>query len=273
MNLELAQIVTLITHGNEYLSLSQKDIFELFPLHLTFMNVCDVSFHKGKKPDDILERSQVVAKEPHSWFLHLETEGIQYLKLGIVSFKSHPQEQVTSKYAGNGTRVIQTDKQTCWQSHWSLKNPRDPQGRIWAVGYWEGSNLPVITSFPDIKTAYQDLESSLTEAQIYSKKCMIDWEKYFAEAIELLNCPNPVPPYYTDLLPDTYENIKGRQLLAGALKAWVFGGMGSWNDVYITDPLQIKEYQQISTNLYKAIIQSVFAVTNSTAGCWLEVAN
>lgn len=131
--------------------------------------------------------------------------------------------------------------------------------------------MPVTADFHNIEDAYQDLERSITDAQTFSKNWNWDWEKWFAEALEQLKIPTPVQTYYANLLPTTYENIMGRQLFAGAFKAWVFGGLGSWNDMLITDPSQDKEYQQISKRLYEAIIQSLGAVTNSTTDYSLEI--
>ncbi len=102
------------------------------------------------------------------------------------------------------------------------------------------------------------------EAQDFSIRRKFGWEKWFGKAIELLHNLSPVLPYYADLLPSTFRYVKVRQLLAGALQAWVFGGLGSWNDLYITNPSLEKEYQRISKILYEAVIQSIGAVTNST---------
>jgi hypothetical protein len=176
-----------------------------------------------------------------------------------------PPPYATRLLTAGGAWVIQTDKQKCWRANWSFIHPGYRQAKIWKVEYWEQDNIPVIKDFPDIETAYRDLESSLVEAQNFSEGRKFGWEKWFGKAVELLHNHSPVLPFYADLLPSTFENIRIRQLLAGALQAWVFGGLGSWNDVYITDSSLEKEYQQISKSLYGSVIQAVGAVTNSTA--------
>jgi len=265
MNDKLAQIVALITYGNEYLASFRDDVLELFPSHFTFKYVFEVSFHKKKTLQDTSRKSRIVAKDTRTWFSYLKSQGVQYLKLDLLNIQSYLPSHIPSVFTGGGAWVIQTDKRTCWQSKWSLKNQRDPECRIWAVRYWECDNLPVLMDFPDIETAYQDLEDSLIEAQNFSKKNGFDWEKWFAEALALLKSASAIPPYYADLLPASYENIKGRQLLGGALKGWVFGGLGSWNDMYFRDSSQEHEYQLVSKNLYRAVFQSVGAVANSTS--------
>jgi hypothetical protein len=265
MNLELAQNIALIVYGNEYLLSLRRDPPELFPLHSTFQYVFDVSFQKGRALDQALGKPQILAKNTRSWFSHLENAGIKYLRLDLLNLQYLPPPYATSLLTAGGAWVIQTDTGKCWQAKWSLQNERHHQARVWGVEYWESDNSPVITDFPDIETAYNDLKNSLLEAQDFSIKWNFGWDKWFAEAISLLQSPSPIQPYYADLLPNGYKNIRIRQLLAGALKAWAFDGLGSWNDTYIADSSQELEYQQISKRLYLAVIQGVGAVTNSTA--------
>ena len=48
-----------------------------------------------------------------------------------------------------------------------------------------------------------------------------------------------------------------------AVKAWVFGGMGSWNDVYFDDREARTEYEAISRHLYSALLTALLASVNS----------
>jgi len=161
----------------------------------------------------------------------------------------------------------------CWRTKWSLVESLPAPEGLWKIVYWESDNSPIITDFPDIDIAYEDLEQSLVEAQEFSVSSKWGWEKWFRDAIQLLHNPLPVQPFYADLIPNTFENTKVRRLLAGALKAWVFGGLGSWNDMYITDVSQGAEYQRISRNLYQSVIQALGAITNLTASDSSEAFN
>lgn len=265
MNIELAQIIALITHGNEQLSSLRKEPIQLFPSHSTFQYVSAVSFQAENPLDDALGQPRILLKDTHSWFSQLENDGVKYLKLDLLNLQHLPPPYATSIFTAGGAWVIQTDKGKCWQARWSFQSQRSRQGKIWKVEYRESDNVPAIKDFPDIETAYRDLENSLVVAQNFSERRRFGWEKWFSKAIELLHDSSPIQPYYTDLIPYSFGNIRIRQLLAGALQAWVFGGLGSWNDMYITDLSLEEEYQRVSKNLYGAIIQSVGAVTNSTA--------
>ena len=46
----------------------------------------------------------------------------------------------------------------------------------------------------------------------------------------MLNSKNPAVEYYNDFIPGDALSLQARQLLFSASKAYVFGGMGSWND-------------------------------------------
>ena len=265
MNIELAQTMALIAYGNEYLSSERGESSELFPSHSTFQYVSDVSFQKRIAIDYAVGKSEILANDTHGWFFHLGTDGIRYLKLDLLNLQHLPPPYATSLFTAGGAWVIQTDKGKCWEGNWSFMNRRTQQTGIWKVEYYERYNIPVITDFPNIETAYRDLENTLVEAQNFSERRKFGWGEWFGKAIELLHDPSPVLPFYTDLLPTTFKNIKVRQLLAGALQGWVFGELGSWNDTYIGDSSLEKEYQQISKNLYAAVIQSVGSVANSTA--------
>ncbi|HEB65292.1 MAG TPA: hypothetical protein ENJ02_07105 [Chloroflexi bacterium] len=68
------------------------------------------------------------------------------------------------------------------------------------------------------------------------------------------------------MLPSSGFPLEARQLLAAAAQAYVFGGMSSWNDLALpNDPEIIKEYEEISTELYEAIQFAILAASNSFA--------
>lgn len=264
MNGELAQVLALITHGNAYLSSSQKDAPELFPAHSTFRYVSEVSFQRETFSFGLLRRHQVISQDTHTWFAVLRAEEVQKLRLGLLQEESQLPPHVANAFAGGGAWVIQTNKQKSWRAKWSVVNQDHPQHRIWAVEYWETGELPIKTDFPDLVAARENLEKSLVEARDFSERCKLNWEKSFTKAIELLGDSAAVVPYHADLLPQAFENRMARQLISGAAKAWVFGGMGSWSDVHLPDAAQKMEYQHITRNLYQAVLQAFGAVANST---------
>jgi hypothetical protein len=64
-----------------------------------------------------------------------------------------------------------------------------------------------------------------------------------------------------DLLPAAYP-AAARMLSATASAAWVFGGMGSWNDLSFQGPLR-EQYERVSEDLYLAALDALVAATNA----------
>lgn len=263
MNTELAQIIALITHGNEHLLSPGRDGVELFPSHSTFQHVSEISFQGWES--DVLRKPRILARDPRTWFSFLEAGGVQYLKLDLLNLNRLPPPYATSISTAGNAWVIQTDQGKCWQARWLFQTEGDPHPGRWQVAYQERENLPVLTDLPDSEVVYHKLKNSLLEARAFSLRWNFGWDDWFGEAINLLQASPVIQPYYNDLFPEQFENVKVRQLLAGALKAWVFGRLGSWNDMYITSSKQEQEYQRISRNLYSSVIQAVVTATNSTA--------
>ena len=52
-------------------------------------------------------------------------------------------------------------------------------------------------------------------------------------------------------------------ILDAAQSGWVFGGMGSWNDMAFHGEVE-KEYARVSERLYSAITDAICAAANET---------
>jgi len=61
-----------------------------------------------------------------------------------------------------------------------MESVPSPNG-IWKVEDRESDNSPVITDFPDIKSAYRDLGKSLVETQEFSGISKLGWERWFGK--------------------------------------------------------------------------------------------
>lgn len=274
MNGELAQIIALIGYGNEFFSAPQGDPPELFPSNSTFQYLSDVSFKEKTWKSVFSRKQEIIAADTRTWFAYLRAAGITRLRLATFHLsqrllKSIP-EHIGVAFAGNGFWCIRADSGKAtqlWRARWSIKNHNDPQNRIWSVEYLRIPPYLAQAKFPRVDEAVQELREALDDARIFSKKADLGfWGEYFAEAIGLLGHSAPVIPYHPDLLPPGFRVLSSRQLLASACKAWVFGGMGSWNDVYFENTSKMKkEYVSVTSRLYQAIMNAIGAAANSTA--------
>jgi hypothetical protein len=59
--------------------------------------------------------------------------------------------------------------------------------------------------------------------------------------------------------------LEAKQLLASAQAAWVFGGMGSWNDLGF-DGSDQQEYTALSDELFLLLNQALGVTVNTTSG-------
>jgi len=66
-----------------------------------------------------------------------------------------------------------------------------------------------------------------------------------------------------DWLPGIGHSLAARQIYAAACQSWVFGGMGSWNDLVFQDPIENSEYEDLSRQLYEAINSGIELSVNS----------
>ena len=64
--------------------------------------------------------------------------------------------------------------------------------------------------------------------------------------------------YHHDLVPPDWY-AEARRVLAAARRAWVFGGMGWWNDVSFEDDALLKDYESVSVDLYSAVVDAIAA--------------
>jgi hypothetical protein len=86
------------------------------------------------------------------------------------------------------------------------------------------------------------------------------WSDNFEVARKILFDFEPVES--DEFIPyGLYEN-ESRQLIEAAFNSWVFGGMGSWDDLAFSGDDQ-DEYQFLSQDLYDAICTSFVSAVNS----------
>jgi hypothetical protein len=91
-----------------------------------------------------------------------------------------------------------------------------------------------------------------------------NWTKVFDRALNILNGSDIDLDHFKKYFPKGFYNEYFFQLAGAADAAWVFGGMGSWNDLGFDRPEDQKEYSELSDMLYQDIISSIIYATNST---------
>lgn len=145
-------------------------------------------------------------------------------------------------------------------------DPVDPTPQIWEVTYRLVPGISALRA-PDVDlpAAAAELRGALEEARDFATRDhdLRTFAQVFAGALEVAADPDPVAPHHHDMLPPTGYPGEARRLLATATSAWVFGGMGSWNDVGYDDEQSAAEHHHISARLYQAVLAAVCEAANS----------
>ncbi|HEV2357716.1 MAG TPA: hypothetical protein VGZ23_08930 [bacterium] len=145
-------------------------------------------------------------------------------------------------------------------------NQHAPERRIWRVPYW-GTEAP--QSSPAATTALASLaarfRTALGDTYAFAVRHRCDgFVTSFAKAIETLDSRGEKGHgYHRDLAPDGCLPALATCLLDASQSAWVFGGMGSWNDMAFDGGAQI-ECDRVSEQLFPAVCDAIEAAANDS---------
>lgn len=274
----LAQLISLSSHGSAWLAQGGvADPPALERENSTFRYVGSVGFEL-RDPPGYQSRAETVT----DWLRQLRDRGVTRLWLAIPAVLEVTEHRVmidTHQLAGFGATTLTADEYQLagflnagwrfiaatggqqpelWYAAWGEGDPDAPGHRIWSVRY-QGSRTELTPPGADLPAARAQLAAALEAALGFAGQQNLDnWHARFGRALELTG----EIPYFPDMLAPA-ASAEARELAAMAAGSWVFGGMGSWNDLTFGTPAEQAEYQQISRNLYAATLQGFLASTNS----------
>jgi len=256
VNGELAQAIALAAHGNGWLRTGSGPPPDLASSS-TFEYVESIRF--------VLDGTEV-ASGVGTWLEGLRDRAVQRLWLEIPD-ESHGgrwlADHLASAFAGGGRWfVLATSDSSAetWQPRWSVDQSAS-DGRIWQVVYL-GQRVTVgFPRSPATPDAIARLRDALTAARDFASRNLPDFAEPFEHALGALEGREPGPTYHRDLLPAVYP-VESQAIVAAGAHAWVFGGMGSWNDVGFTDQSVTRQYEDLSRRLWQAITTALVAAVN-----------
>ncbi|NDJ77337.1 MAG: hypothetical protein GYB65_13875 [Chloroflexi bacterium] len=260
MDGRLAQIIALVAHGNLLLRDSAAGGNEPqigLAAHSTFKYVSSITFTRDDDSDRY-PAGGAVAGSLADWFAFLRANGVSrlwYIGLGHRGGKT--QEYVAPAWSESVPYAIQTDWPDRFELWYPLWETGGPSEKPWHVEY-RGMLSGHSHALPkrDASAAKAQMKAGISSAADFARRPEVQadsWGTVLDEAVALLDDPHPQPPYHADMLPETGYNLAARQILAAAVKANIFGGMGSWNDMGFGDPALQREYEQVSAELYAAL--------------------
>jgi hypothetical protein len=255
------QALDLTVGGNA--RLQGREVGPFWPNSVAFMFCSEVRFVDGKK---------TVAANPALWLESLAEAGAA-LKLRIVPREDPARDMMLAGFANGGSRllveaILPTGSSTCWEPWWEVTgDPNDPgpDRSIWTVTYFRVPNppdsperaLPRIAA--DLGVALDALAEFVDRAS--PEEAMPGWADQFRGARSALDAQpqwqEGDPPPAGLLAPDALR------LLHACRAAWVFGGMGSWNDGAYWGGAAA-EGERLSAALFALLNEAVAAAANSS---------
>ena len=265
MNGELAQLIALVAHGNYFLTHPEIHTLDLSTNStFNFVNSLCFALYKNKSETKGTEIASSVA----DWFTILRQQGVKRLwNIGFQWDHANIAEHIAVAFSGGVPIAVESDSTqdfVLWYPKWTTGGP---SGKPWNVEY-RGLHFPFshaieLMELDEVKTK---LHLAISQADDFSRHCGLDLSFFadrFAQALNQLDSQKPVMPFNQDLLPECGYGLVSRQVLAAAQLAYVFGGMGSWNDLGFPDPDMQKQYESISNVLYQAVKLSILMASNT----------
>ena len=274
MNGITSQLLSLITHGNQFITTGQIPL-DYYPDNIAFKFCNTVNFIHLAGQADAGTQETVVAANPPGWFALLKQEGCRMLKAYFHPSAGNetgtPDHKLAGFVGGGGTWLIEDVYASCsnfWAARWEVTQPDEPNRNIWAVSYGRTiTHTETINFCPDTQQARQRLQEVLIEITAFARQHeLANWADIFQNALDILKTSAPANSWHTRQIDETGYSQTNLQLMYAAMAAHVFGGMGSWNDLGFEKSQDMQQYDDLSYRLYdcinRALISSINSFTN-----------
>jgi len=267
----LAQLIALTCHGGAFLS--GKAIPEFWPGNSTCIFCECVRFRALGRAVRGESNLRSAGETPDQWFAWLKQRGIAALKLGRRKLKGPYPEHVQAAFAGGGSEwvihaPIKGGKSEPWSAHWELGDREAADRRIWRVTYGKLAPRPFSTE-SDPRAAFDrtwsEFERALERINAFALEHVGGgFVNCFDSALQTLSSGKKAKTHLTGLAPEGWLDRRALLLLNACQSAWVFGGMGSWNDMGFGGDVQ-DEYLAVTSALWDALNDAIETATRCIA--------
>lgn len=271
MNGHIATAVAIVCAGNQYLA--GKDISGFWPDARVFTFMKLIEFRtppaSGKDTDDY----PLVAADPVAWFETLKP-WCKGLRLHNTAPTRGPDQQLNTPdrmlagFVGGGQRwFIEAASEITsemWEPFHRLGDRNDPERRIWLCTHIlqakvQRAELDADAAALELDKTIARFRAALVDIEAYARKEKIDnFADIFRDSIALIDAGKPEAEQ-GDMACFTGFSPQQAAIFEACSRAWVFGGMGSWNDIG-GGP----DYDRVSQALYETINDTVASLASST---------
>jgi hypothetical protein len=257
---ELSQMIWLTSAANAYL-IDRLDPADFYPGNPIFHHSRNVRFVQSGWLG-----TKTLAEEPRTWLVHIRAEGAKRAHLCHTSQTEAPTHHGNDSINGD-TWTIQLDypgHRDHWTTHWQTAPARAGDGKIWSITYRLTHRVdyslkphePLLPIVKEMKTALASIRHFTDARQ------MQHWTDIFDSALQCLDLEPSFPDYVKPVCLNHYPR-DAQRLLAASYRAWVFGGMGSWNDLVFSLTQDNETHDSLSRLLHATIVRAVQESVNS----------
>jgi hypothetical protein len=260
----------LVAAGNA--QLAGRDIVGFWPDAPTFKFLKLCEFRLPPPSGNDKDEFPLVAADPMEWFGFQKATCKGY-RLHLVERVRGPNQQtdtpdrMLAAFVGGGPRflieAVGQFNSEFWEGFHRLGDRNDPDRRIWLCTNIMQGMIPVndVEPVQPLPAALERLHAALAGIESYARGEKYDtFADSFARASASLEGKRRDPwPHEKEIVRYTGFDERQLDVLHAINHAWVFGGMGSWNDLGGG-----QEYDAVSEQLYDALNSATAALASST---------
>ena len=273
MQTAISQAIGLTLHGNAFLETGAIDSYKHFwPgsnefKFCEFIRFVDISQEGQDISDNLL------AADPPSWFKYLRKRGIERLNfipapMAMKPGQNAPPARMLVGFTNSGGRWLieatHPGGTDYWEGKWRIGDDKREDRNIWQVFYFRLPSERKSTFQPDNPQIVRErLQNSLHAIHGFAEKHGLDnFAPCFERGVQALGASTPLPATYRGAVtPELNLSLQALQVWGAVMAGWVFGTMGSWNDVSFSGTDQ-EEYEAVSEEHYQALLQAAALVAN-----------
>jgi hypothetical protein len=269
MNGHIANAVAIVCAGNQYLA--GKDIAGFWPGAPVFNFMKLVEFRHPPASGNDTDEYPLVAANPMQWFAALKPWCVG-LRLHNVKPARGPTQQIGTPdrmlagMVGGGQRwlieAVGKTESEIWEAFHRVGDRNDPERRIWMCTHILQGRSPRAEIEADIlqlDEAVSRFRAALTRIEAYAREEKLDnWEQIFREAAATIDAGKPTIEQ-GDMARFTGFDDREAAIFEACSRAWVFGGMGSRNDLGGGE-----RYDEVSQSLYETLNDCIGALATAT---------
>jgi hypothetical protein len=257
MNGELAQLIALATHGTVWLQDGGHEPLNLESTNSAFQFTRRVTFEPYGGVD--------------TWLGTLAVRGVDRIWLmthpalhsPVPDDSSTWHRDVTWANAIGNVAGLHVGGKEMWRGTSVAAGQGGSERRIWDTVF-RPAKYATTPSTPALSEAEARLNRALDQAVAFARQHGHQpFDQILSRAKALGTADEPAAAYHPDLFPLRRYSPGSRRLAAMAQASWVFGGMGSWNDIGFPEEAVEREFQRVSRELFAATMVALTSATNA----------